>query len=143
KLYAHEKFSDLITPIAFDPENKLFLMSDGYIGFALISNPLVYADESTAEKLNAFLSQSYPENSFVQVQLYAGQDIQPLIDRMEHLRRKEIYKNIAKADSALSTDRPNPLLFEAGVLFHSIKGRSKFCSRCLEEPIEDRNNTRV
>lgn len=84
--YAHENASDLFTPLAFFPESNIFLNKDSTLGYGFLANPLTYADDATAEKLNVLLNADYPIGTTLQFQLWASPDIELQLERAMRLR---------------------------------------------------------
>ena len=67
--------SDYIPVVAQDSETGIFLCNDGHIGVCYWGNPVIGADDTTAEMLKGAFSLPLPEGSFVQVSLLAMPDI--------------------------------------------------------------------
>lgn len=84
-LELHERFdkilsirkrpSDLIPVIAYDESTGVFLCDDGHIGVVYMGDPLIGADDTTAEMLKSSFSLPLPASSFIQISLIATPDI--------------------------------------------------------------------
>lgn len=91
--------SDLLTPLAFDPESKFFYLSDRNMGFAFLCDPLNFVNQSVIDKVNVLLSYAFPAGTHIQFNLYASPDIQSFVDRMLSTRsnsQTEIVDDITK-----------------------------------------------
>ncbi|WP_347990215.1 type IV secretion system protein TraC [Methylomonas sp. AM2-LC] len=99
----------LIPVVTYDPDNHLFLMEDGYIGFAFVSKPIPGSDESTSQRLNVLFSLDYPKDTFIQIMLSASQDIDNILYRIQKMRRTndEALKESLKARINLLTQCTN------------------------------------
>lgn len=77
-----ELASDFFTPLSFDPDSKLFYLSDRNMGFGFICDPLNGVNQSVIDKVNVLLSYAFPAGTLIQFNLFASPDIQAFIDRM-------------------------------------------------------------
>lgn len=68
--------SELLSPMAYDADDKLFLLDGNGLGFGWVCEPLFFIDESSGDRLNALLNQEWPTNTIMQVILWAGTDIE-------------------------------------------------------------------
>ena len=82
--------SEYIPVVAQDPESGIFLCDDGYIGVCYWGNPVIGADDTTAEMLKGAFSLPLPAGSFVQVSMYAMPDIDIPLGRYETRRNAGI-----------------------------------------------------
>ena len=79
--------SDYLLPAAYDEELKCYLCRDNTIGFLFECFPKPVAGEDTIRILQGLYSSMYiPENSIIQVSLWASDYIEPFIKRFESLR---------------------------------------------------------
>lgn len=124
--YAHERAGDLFTPLAYMPDKHLFLCKDETLGFGFMANPLTYADDTTAEKLNVLLNADYPVGSTLQMQLWASPDIEMQLDRAMRLR-------LQKPDNSEATR----------ILRTAQANANEFFRRGTRHPIERVNQTQV
>lgn len=74
--------TDLLTPLSFDPESKLFYLSDRKIGYGFMCDPLNFCNQSVMDKLNVLLSYDFPAGTHIQFNLFASPDVQNFLDRM-------------------------------------------------------------
>lgn len=86
ELYSHSKASSLFPELAYSPEDNLFYLEDGFLGFAIIMTPLVGADESTLDQIAGAIGQDWPKGSFLQMNLFSSPDINATIDKMMSMR---------------------------------------------------------
>ncbi len=84
--------SELLAPMAYDPEERLFLLDGKGLGFGWVCEPLFFIDESSGDRLNALLNQDWPTNTIMQVILWAGTDIEQ--DLHDYMGRITIGKPI-------------------------------------------------
>lgn len=82
--------SEFIPVVAQDTDTGIFLCNDGHIGVCYWGNPVIGADDTTAEMLTGAFSLPLPEGSFVQVSLFAMPDIDVPIGRYEARREMGI-----------------------------------------------------
>lgn len=121
-----ELAESLFTPLAYESQRRLFILSDGYVGFGFISNPLTGADETTAQKLNVLLNQDYPPNSFLQVMLLASHDLEAMLaDYLTHRYERRYSSEMVK------------------LLWNSSLAAMEFMRQGTREPVERRNNVKV
>lgn len=79
-------FTQLLAPIAYDDDDRLFLLDGNQIGFGFICDPLPGADPKAADRLNVLLNQDFPIDSVLQIALHASHDTMPFTGHMERLR---------------------------------------------------------
>lgn len=124
--YAHDNASILFTPLAFLEDKKLFLCKDSTLAYGFMANPLTYADDTTAEKLNVLLNADYPVNTTLQVQLWASPDIELQLTRAMRERTKHL-------DTSESTR----------ILRTAQAQANEFFRKGTQSPIERVNQTQV
>lgn len=78
---------NLLSPLAYSPEQALFLLDDQSIGFAFLVQPLASADPAVAERVNVLLNHEWPADTLMQYCLFASPDIQQPLLTMQGLRR--------------------------------------------------------
>lgn len=87
-LLVRHSLSDYLLPVAYDEDIPCYLMRDNMIGFLFECYPKPLAGEDTVKILQGLYSLAYlPEGSGVQVTLWGGDYIEPLIQRFKYLRR--------------------------------------------------------
>lgn len=72
-----ELLGKLFPVLAYSPEDQLFFLDSGALGFGFIGSPLAGADPQVADRLNNLLNQSWPADTILQFCLWAGPDLQP------------------------------------------------------------------
>lgn len=83
-----DSLSNYLLPVAYDEELQCYLMRDNMIAFIFECYPKPLAGEDTVKVLQGLYSLMYlPEGSGVQVTLWGGDYIEPLIKRFNYLRR--------------------------------------------------------
>lgn len=78
--------ASLIPVVAYDAENKYFLLDDSTIGIAFLCTPSNYANEQLEDRFQGFLNQSYPDDSVMSFTLFKSPDIYGNLARMKGLR---------------------------------------------------------
>lgn len=86
KILDAQKFSSLLTVLAFDKESELFFLNDQHIGFGYISEPLSGADEAILERLNVLLNYDWPKHTLLQFSLIADPNIHQFLMNFKALR---------------------------------------------------------
>lgn len=79
------RFSSWLTYRAYDPENKIFLLSDG-IGCVLECLPQSGADPSMADLLSGLYTAPWPKGASLQFSLFGTPHIKPLLKRYAEQR---------------------------------------------------------
>ena len=77
----------MISPLAVDSENSVFLCGDKTLGFAFECQPLTGGGEKEHEKLDQLLAQSYPANMTMSFLLMRSPDIEEHLLHAEAMRR--------------------------------------------------------
>lgn len=108
-----------------EPEDQVYLLEGGGLGFGFVCQPLTGADTAASDRLNVLLTQDWPKNTVMQVGLWAGPDIEPHLDWLMRLR------GLPPKDRALTAP-------EATIL-----SRRDFLRECTERPIIAGAGTRV
>jgi len=75
-----------VRAFAPDPEDQLFLLDDGGLGFGFLCQPLTGADAGASDRLNVLLTQDWPKDTIMQVGLWAGPDIEPTLHAVTSIR---------------------------------------------------------
>lgn len=91
--------SNFLTPLSYDPDSKLFYLSDRNMGFAFICDPLNGINQAIVDKINVLLSYSFPEGTLIQFNLFGSPDIQNFTDRLLTTRssaKTQLVDDIAK-----------------------------------------------
>lgn len=88
KLGERDLLRELIPVRAYapEPEDQVYLLDGGGLGFGFLCVPLTGADTSAADRLNVLLTQDWPKDAMMQVGLWAGPDIEADLDWMMRLR---------------------------------------------------------
>lgn len=123
--------SDLFSVRSFQKEAGLFFFKDeslAYLGFGFICNPLTYLDDSSAQKLNVLFSQNYPNDSIVQVMLWASPDIEQIL-----------CDTLIMRDWINQTDADSP----EQLLKTIFEKKAEHFDKSVNRPIESRNKTKV
>lgn len=107
------------------PEDQLFLLGGGGIGFGFLCCPLTGADAGASDRLNVLLTQDWPPDTIMQVGLWAGPDIKSTLAEITALR-------------GLSPEDEAPTASQATVL-----SRRAFLRDHTEQPIIPTAGTRV
>ena len=82
--YPRDKATALFPPLAYDPDDKLFLLSDHSIGFGFDCRPLTDNDPTLSDRISVLLNLEFPTGTFVQFSLWSSPDIE------EHLARVRV-----------------------------------------------------
>lgn len=85
-VHEETRASSIIQTLAYDPENKFFLMDDQTIGVAFMCNPLNFGDSKIQERVNGFLNQEYPAGTIVSFLLFRSPDVIHQTHQMMALR---------------------------------------------------------
>lgn len=107
------------------PEDQLFLLDGGGIGFGFLCRPLTGADSGASDRLNVLLTQDWPQDTMMQVGLWAGPDIEPTLYEITALR-------------GLPANGRQPTAPEATIL-----SRQNFLRAHTDRPIIPSTGTRV
>lgn len=78
--------ASIIQTLAYDEEERIFLMDDKTIGAAFMCNPLNFGDSKIQERVNGFLNQEYPEGSIISFCLFRSPDLTNQMHQMMSLR---------------------------------------------------------
>jgi conjugal transfer ATP-binding protein TraC len=81
--------SEWLTPLSYEPEQKLYFLKDGHIGFGFAFTPLPGANDSITQRLNVLLTQNFRPGTMIQVLLFASPDIQLALHAMTRDRKTE------------------------------------------------------
>lgn len=107
------------------PEDQLFLLEGGGLGFGFLCQPLTGSDSGVSDRLNVLLTQDWPKDTVMQVGLWAGPDIEPTLHNITALR-------------GLPPRNRNPSTVESTIL-----SRQAFLRNHTEEPIIPSTGARV
>ncbi|PZQ48806.1 MAG: type IV secretion system protein TraC [Rhodovulum sulfidophilum] len=72
--------------LAYDPESKVFLLDDGYVGFGFTSEPLSGWESSVEQRFRTLLTYEFPVGSFLQFNLCVFDDIGDHLERIAQTR---------------------------------------------------------
>ena len=72
-----QPISSLIPALAYSPEDRLFFLDPGALGFGYICSPLTGGDERIADRLNNIMNLAWPAETIMQFCLWAGPDLRP------------------------------------------------------------------
>lgn len=78
--------AELLTPLAYDPDSRLFYLADGYLGYGFICNPFSGADPKAAERLRVLLNMPWPADTLIQWSLFGNSNLIPTLTRMLNMR---------------------------------------------------------
>ena len=111
KLSQFYPLRDLFPYESYDPRTALFLNEES-IGFVLETPPLVGASEEMQKEVSGLFQQLLPEESSVQVLLWADPHIGAFLDRWESARTDPLMRSLAQKRSlhlkSFVFDSPNP-----------------------------------
>lgn len=85
-LIYHNKFSDYLPWLAYDPDEKLYFNADDTNGFIWECTPLVFSAEKTLQIAEALLRLPLPPMSVMQFLLHADSNIKPILEEFRALR---------------------------------------------------------
>lgn len=80
--------SSIIPVLAYDDENKFFLMDDRTVGVAFLCTPACFANDQMQDRLQGFLNQTYPENTVLSFTLFKSPDIYRQLAEMRLIRNE-------------------------------------------------------
>ena len=86
---------DLFPYESYDPEHQLFLNGDS-LGFVLETPPLVGASEEMQKELSGLFQHVLPEDSSLQVMLWADPHIGDFLSHWQSLRQEERFQSLSK-----------------------------------------------
>ncbi|MBK5966713.1 type-IV secretion system protein TraC [Thiocystis minor] len=104
-----ERAAPLFSALACDPQQGLFLLDDQSLAFGWICQPMAGADQGQADRLSALVNQDWPNDTLMQVILWASPDIEGMLAAMQGLRT-ELHQPLLRAATAERTQ-----FFRAGV----------------------------
>lgn len=84
--FTGEHGSQLFSPLAYDSEDKIFLMDDYNLGFGFVCRTLEGFDEKAGDRINVLLNGSWPENTLMQFCMIASPDINRELENMKESR---------------------------------------------------------
>ncbi len=93
--FGEYNFNSYLWPLSYCEDRNFYFLEApgkdklGYIGFSFIGNPMAGFDEKTINKLQSIFAAPFPDGSFLHMMLFKSPDMQPYIERMLDLRRKE------------------------------------------------------
>ena len=97
-------------PVVATINDNLFLCHDtekqAYIGAFFVARPMTGVDQSVVDKLRASLSQNYPADTFIQINLLSTPHIHELVDGYQTPKLKRIMAN-----PLLSSNQRDALLY--------------------------------
>ncbi len=86
RFFTQDKLSDWLQYEIYDEERSLYLNCDDTLGFILEIPPIMFAGENLLQGYTSFLEQEWPENSLVQIMLYADPNMLETIKNYEQRR---------------------------------------------------------
>ena len=111
--------SSLLAPLAYDDENKLFLLDDQALGFGFLCEPLAGGDERVGERIQTLLRGEWPKDTLLQFSLVSSQNIGNQLLLMRELRsgQRDPLMNQAVEERAefLRNGVNKPIIRDAGV----------------------------
>lgn len=119
--YTADRASSLLTPLAYDPKDKLFFLSDKTIGFGYLCQPLSGADTKVKDRLGVLLNDDWPTDTILQISMVSSPDIQPEMMRMRSLR-------LGQEDSLMR---------------ETVEERARFLMECTQKPVDTRTGLLV
>ncbi len=78
--------SELLSLLAYSPDDALYYQDDGSLSFAFSCYPLLGIDEGRIQQLQVLLAQDYPAGTIMQISLWASPDIEKALFAMEAIR---------------------------------------------------------
>ncbi|WP_207462143.1 type IV secretion system protein TraC [Azospirillum sp. SYSU D00513] len=121
RYFRGDRTGELLLPLSYSDEHRLFYNSDQTLGFAFQCRPLTAGDHKTAERLGVMLKDDYPADTMIQFCLIGSENIQPQITHMKDLR----------------STQDDPLLRE------TIDRRAEHLTRGVSTPVERRSGLRI
>ncbi len=120
-IYQRDKAVKLFTPLAYDAQDKLFLLADHSVGFGFDCRPLTDNDSTIADRISVLLNLEFPTGTFVQFSLWSSPDLE------EHLARVRISRLLAgPASTQVAT-----------------QAREDFLRKGTQEPIEVESGAQI
>lgn len=97
------RMSRLINGLAYEPTQKIFLLSDQRIGFAFSCHPLAGSNGDEGARLKAGLTVDWPENATIQFTMICTENINHL--KTGYLRLRRAYEESGTKDVSEATQR--------------------------------------
>lgn len=119
--FTGDKASELFSVLAYTDDEKVFLTDDESLCFGFLCYPLEGSDQRASDRINVLLNGDWPDDTLMQFNLFGGQDVHAITNRMVDIRRGK--------GSELST--------------HNINRRRDFFINGTEQPIERNSGTKV
>lgn len=86
KTFSHTMARELFAPLAYSSAHDVFINDDQTLGFGFLCSPLSGGDDSLASRINVILNMDWPDDSFLQFNLFASPDIEVYLASIERLR---------------------------------------------------------
>jgi conjugal transfer ATP-binding protein TraC len=81
-----EPAAQLLTPLGYDDESRLFYCADQSLAFGFVCRPLSAGDDKAADRLNVLLKDDWPPDTIMQFCLIASDNLRSELAEMLHLR---------------------------------------------------------
>lgn len=86
KIANEERTSALLRPLAYDPENKIFVLDGSAIAFAYQCLPLNGTSEGLQERIKELLQRAFPHGTIMQFCLFRSPDIEQELMEYKSIR---------------------------------------------------------
>ena len=87
EMTSRDQFSKYLPWIAYEPEDRTYLLQDNTVAFMFECAPLFFAGDSTTETLRGLFRQGLPEKTIMQFVLVAEPNVKPVLS--SHVRTKK------------------------------------------------------
>ncbi|MGI9296155.1 MAG: conjugal transfer protein TraC, partial [Pseudomonadales bacterium] len=128
RLVSREGPAQLLSVLAYNPDDHSFYCEDGTLGCVFKCYPLLGANESKVGQLQVLFQQDFPPGTIMQVALWAGPDIENTTYIMNAMRQP-------KEDDHIGEGRR--------IATAIIRRRAEFLKRHTEQPISERTGLQV
>lgn len=95
--WTRERLSDYITLIKYQPEEKYFYLTDGFVGYAFELTPVTFSGRDTLRSLEIILNLAYPERAVLQFAVFADPNVSKVLGDFE--KNKSRNDKMAKMNS--------------------------------------------
>lgn len=124
KLYSHSQARELIPVLAYGKESSIFINEDNTLSFGFLCSPLSGGDDAMAARINVLLNIEWPDNSFLQFNLFTSPDIEASLSNIEYLRYeckdKLLVNGIYSRTAFLRDATTSPLDPETGSMIREL-----------------------
>lgn len=83
KVYSNAPAQELFPTLGFGKEHGIFINDDQTLSFGFLCQPLYGGDDSLSGRINVLLNLEWPENSFLQFNLFTSPDIEAFLADIE------------------------------------------------------------